>query len=80
MDIFELFKKIEKKEDTKTPITHMIVGLGNPGDKYKTTRHNAGFLALDYASKKWGTSITTSKWVKLLWAETEHFSFFRRPL
>ncbi len=66
MDIFELFKKIEKKEDTKTPITHMIVGLGNPGDKYKTTRHNAGFLALDYASKKWGCNITTSKFEALV--------------
>ena len=65
MDIFELFKKIERKEDNKTPITHMIVGLGNPGDKYKTTRHNAGFLALDYASKKWNCSINTSKFEAL---------------
>lgn len=65
MDIFDLFKKIEKQDSAKTPITHMIVGLGNPGDKYKTTRHNAGFLALDYASKKWNTSITTSKFEAL---------------
>ena len=43
----------------------MIVGLGNPGDKYKTTRHNAGFLALDYASKKWNCSINTSKFEAL---------------
>ena len=41
-------------------------GLGNPGDKYKTTRHNAGFLALDYASKKWNCSITTSKFDALV--------------
>lgn len=28
----------------------LITGLGNHGDKYKFTRHNAGFMALDYLS------------------------------
>ncbi len=26
----------------------IIVGLGNPGVKFNTTRHNAGFMALDF--------------------------------
>ena len=31
----------------------LIVGLGNPGEKYENTRHNAGFLALDNFSQKY---------------------------
>lgn len=31
----------------------ILVGLGNPGEKYKNNRHNAGFIILDaYASQK----------------------------
>lgn len=67
-NIFDIFKKIEKeKEDRATaPITHLVVGLGNPGDKYFYTRHNAGFLALDYISQKCGAQVNRSKFKALV--------------
>jgi PTH1 family peptidyl-tRNA hydrolase len=37
---------MEKKMMEKTPAV-FIIGLGNPGDKYQNTPHNAGFLAVD---------------------------------
>lgn len=32
---------------------HLIIGLGNPGQKYQINRHNIGFLCLDYLIKIW---------------------------
>ncbi len=40
----------------------LIVGLGNPGSKYELTRHNAGFLALDYFADQHGFAMTCEKW------------------
>ncbi len=30
----------------------IIIGLGNPGEKFNRTRHNAGFMAVDFFAKK----------------------------
>ena len=55
-NIFDLFKQIEKKPDT-APVSFIIAGLGNIGKQYERTRHNAGFLAIDYIADKLGVKI-----------------------
>ena len=60
MNIFDLFKKIEQKSDTG-PVSFIICGLGNIGRQYEMTRHNAGFLAIDYIAEKLGVKIDRAK-------------------
>lgn len=36
------------------PLEYIICGLGNPGDRYGNTRHNAGFCALDVVAEACG--------------------------
>ena len=32
---------------------YLLVGLGNPGPKYKKNRHNIGHMAIDMITKKY---------------------------
>lgn len=55
-DIFELLNRISRENEKREskPISFIVAGLGNPGAKYTFTRHNTGFLAVDYMSQKLG--------------------------
>ena len=39
----------------------LIVGLGNPGESYKLTRHNIGFMAADRLADKQAISLSKNK-------------------
>lgn len=67
-NIFDIFKEISGEREAKAsqPVTHIIVGLGNPGDKYYNTRHNAGFLMMDYFSERAGIRVDRVKFKALV--------------
>lgn len=55
-----------KKKYHESSFDYLIVGLGNPGEKYENTRHNIGFITLDEIAKKHNAPITRLKFKSLL--------------
>jgi len=41
----------------------LIVGLGNPGEKYEFTRHNLGYLVLDALARRYQAEFKRSLWL-----------------
>lgn len=66
--MFDKFKSMINPATNDRPsggIEYIIVGLGNPGREYEITRHNAGFLAIDYIAKECGANINKIKFKSL---------------
>ena len=66
-NIFDLFKQISTGSDTGSgAVEYILVGLGNPGKEYERTRHNAGFMAMDYISGRCGAKVDRAKFSALV--------------
>ena len=55
-----------KKEALSSGIEYMVVGLGNSGREYENTRHNAGFIAVDFLADRLGVRIDRIKYKSLV--------------
>lgn len=45
--------------------TFILVGLGNPGERYSGTRHNIGFMIVDEFARQYDCPVNLEKWEAL---------------
>ena len=64
-DLFEKLKSLSAKPTVTGTPEYLVVGLGNPEPKYDTTRHNAGFMAIDHIAAKAGCKVNQLKFKSL---------------
>ena len=55
-----------KKKEFSSNFDFLIVGLGNPGKQYESTRHNAGFICMDILAEKYDIKINNLKFKSLM--------------
>lgn len=65
---FRSSRESSKKSDSqeRASIEWVVAGLGNPGDEYARSRHNAGFMTVDRIAKANGAKLSRRKFKGLI--------------
>jgi PTH1 family peptidyl-tRNA hydrolase len=58
--------------ESSNSIPWVIVGLGNPGEKYSKTRHNVGFEVIDALSAQWQIPLSPHRKFQGIYGEGHH--------
>jgi len=48
----------KSESEARSPVQWVVAGLGNPGEQYSRSRHNAGFMTIDRIAKAKGAELS----------------------
>jgi len=58
---FRSSREKKSESEAQSSVEWVVAGLGNPGDEYARSRHNAGFMTIDRIAKKNGVALNRKK-------------------